>query len=86
MADRYDNASTPEERIAVVVVDYAKRHSGRNAFPPDYPDVAAALKFAVRIELLQARLEEARLAKQSWRSGQLEQEIEDTRKANGEQD
>ena len=54
--------STPEGRVAGVAREaiYKNFASGRR-YPPDYADFLAAVERVVRIEILSARLEEARL-------------------------
>ena len=60
MNGRIEDADTPEERLAAVIVSVLKRRPEKEWWRLDYADFAAALRPYVRRELLNVQLEEVR--------------------------
>jgi hypothetical protein len=59
---RIDTEPTPEGRLAAVARAEIYRHIRmQRVYPPDFADLKAALEIPVKAEILNAKLEEARL-------------------------
>ena len=61
-SNRLEMEPTPEGRLAIVVREELYKHVGLGRkYPPDFADLLAVLGGPVKLELLGARLEEAKL-------------------------